>query len=165
MGWVFGDQLVDCDFIIAVDGNGCALKAQVLVDVPGKGIVVVNENEIGGGGNWSGGLGIEGRMIDQTQVGHVGIESLLVGFDNWRKQRCQREASIEAESVDESAPYFPRFWSSFPLQVAFPLCLACCILSSSSYHFETFQTHVPALSSRRAICFSYFSGTARMLIH
>lgn len=41
---IFFDQFVQTDFVVSKDGDCSTFQHQVLVDIPGEGIVVVNEN-------------------------------------------------------------------------------------------------------------------------
>jgi hypothetical protein len=70
LGRLLGDQVVECDFVIAVYGHGRALKDEVLVDIPGEGIVVVNENNVGSGRYWWRRVRISRRMVDQLEGRH-----------------------------------------------------------------------------------------------
>ncbi len=44
-------QLVKRDLVVAENVNSCAFEDQVLVDIPGERVIVVDENEIGTGCN------------------------------------------------------------------------------------------------------------------
>ena len=73
LGGVLCDQLIESDFIVAVDGDSCAFEDEVLVDIPGERIVVVNENQVGCSRNWRSGRGMARRVVDEVQHSHVGI--------------------------------------------------------------------------------------------
>lgn len=47
LGWVLFDQLFQGNLVIAEDMDRGALQNQVLVDIPGEGIIVVDQDEIG----------------------------------------------------------------------------------------------------------------------
>jgi hypothetical protein len=47
LGRLLGDQLLQGDLIIAEDMDSGTLKNKVLVNVPGEGVVVVDEDEVG----------------------------------------------------------------------------------------------------------------------
>lgn len=42
------DQFLQGDFVIAVDGDGRTLQDEVLVDIPGERVIVIDQNDIGG---------------------------------------------------------------------------------------------------------------------
>lgn len=66
--WLLCDQLVDGDLVIAIDSDSCAFQHQVLVHVPGKGVIIVDQNEVGSALKLLGLGGMVGRMVDQTGV-------------------------------------------------------------------------------------------------
>lgn len=70
---VLRDELVKSDFVIAKDSHGGAFESKILVDVPREGIVVVDQDDIAGGGNGRRGLRMVGRVINDWQrCGHGG---------------------------------------------------------------------------------------------
>lgn len=64
---ILGDQLGERDFVIAIDGDGCAFEDEVLVDVPGERVVIVYQDDIGCGGNWRRRVWMAGRVIYELQ--------------------------------------------------------------------------------------------------
>lgn len=60
------DEVVEGDFVVAVYGDIGALEDEVLVHVPGEGVVVVDEDNIRGRGYGRGGGRIAGRMVDEA---------------------------------------------------------------------------------------------------
>lgn len=64
LSWVFADQVFEGDFVVADDGDGGAFEDEVLVDVPCEGVIVVDEDEVGGGGERCSGGGLVRRMVD-----------------------------------------------------------------------------------------------------
>lgn len=60
------DELIKGNLIIAIDSYECTLKDKVLIDVPGERVVVVNEDDIGGGGYRRRGVGIARRVVNQA---------------------------------------------------------------------------------------------------
>lgn len=51
LGRFLRNELVERDLVVSEDGHLGALEHQVLVDVPGKRVIVVNEDKVGGGRN------------------------------------------------------------------------------------------------------------------
>lgn len=49
LGGFLGYQLVESDLVVPVYGNFGALKDEVLVHIPGEGVVVVYEDKVRGG--------------------------------------------------------------------------------------------------------------------
>lgn len=48
---LLGNELLEGDQVVPKDGDGSALQYQVLVDVVCEGVIVVNEDEVGSGGD------------------------------------------------------------------------------------------------------------------
>lgn len=67
---ILGCDFFEGDLIIAIDGDIGALEHKVLVDIPGEGVVIVDEDEVGCCGKWFGGRRMERRMVDQVEIGH-----------------------------------------------------------------------------------------------
>lgn len=47
LGWLLVNQLRERNLVISEDGDVCAFENQVLVDVPGERVVIVDENQVG----------------------------------------------------------------------------------------------------------------------
>lgn len=69
---VLRDELVERGFVVADHRHGRTFQCEVLVDIPGEGVVVVDQDHVGGGGDGRRGLGMVGRMVDDWQCGHRG---------------------------------------------------------------------------------------------
>ena len=61
------DELLQRNLVVPKDGDGRALEDKILVDVPGKGIIVVNEDEVGCCGHRQCWLRVLWRVIDDIQ--------------------------------------------------------------------------------------------------
>lgn len=62
---LLGDQLFECDFIIAVDGHGGAFKDEVLVHIPSERVIVVDQDNIGGSVDRWRGVRMARGMVDE----------------------------------------------------------------------------------------------------
>ena len=67
LGRILCDQLFDSDLIVSVYSHGRAFEDEVLIHVPGEGVVVVNEYNVGSGRYWWRGGGVVGRMVNQCE--------------------------------------------------------------------------------------------------
>lgn len=72
LGGVLRDEVVEGDLVVAHHGHGGAFEDEVLVDVPGEGVVVVDQDNVAGGGDGRRGLGMAGRVVDDRQRGGHG---------------------------------------------------------------------------------------------
>lgn len=54
------DELIESNLIIPEYSYGSSLENEVLVNIPGKGVVVVYEDNIGCGRDWRGRIGMVG---------------------------------------------------------------------------------------------------------
>lgn len=54
LGWVELNQFLQSDLIISENLNICSFEYEVLIDVPGEGVVVVDHDNILSGGDWWG---------------------------------------------------------------------------------------------------------------
>lgn len=64
LGWLFGDELLDGDLVVPDHITLGTRKAQVLVDVPGERVIVVNENQIRSRWNRVSRLGLMGGVVN-----------------------------------------------------------------------------------------------------
>lgn len=67
---ILGNEVVEGDFIVAEDGNVCALEDEVLVDIPGERVVVVDKHQVAGGLERRRGGGMVGRMVNEIGGTH-----------------------------------------------------------------------------------------------
>lgn len=64
------DQFLDGDLVVPEDVHGCPLEHQILVDVPGERVIVVNEHQIGRCGNRCSRLRLVRRVVNDFVRGH-----------------------------------------------------------------------------------------------
>lgn len=72
LGGILSYELFEGDLIVSEDSDGGALEDEVLVDIPGEGVVVVDEDDVGGGRKGSGGDGVVGRVVNEGVGRHSG---------------------------------------------------------------------------------------------
>lgn len=71
--WLLSSEFLHSYLVIAVNCNCCALEHQVLVNVPGERIVVINHNKVGSiFERRHGGVPV-GGMVDQFKRRHVDL--------------------------------------------------------------------------------------------
>lgn len=46
--WLFRNKLLECYLVVAIDGDCGAFKDEILVDIPGEGVIIVNHDKVGG---------------------------------------------------------------------------------------------------------------------
>jgi hypothetical protein len=71
------NQLLDGDFVVAEDGDVGAFEHEVLVDIPGEGVVVVDEDQVRGGRNRRRRGRVLGRVVDEGKCGRHGGGSVV----------------------------------------------------------------------------------------
>ena len=54
LGWLFRNKFIDGDLVVSEHRHIGTFKHQVLVDIPSKGVIVVDQDEIGTKGEGSG---------------------------------------------------------------------------------------------------------------
>lgn len=64
MGGLLGNQFIYSNLIVAEDDRRTSRKVQVLVDVPGEGVVVIDEDDLGGSWDLRQGLCLVRRVIN-----------------------------------------------------------------------------------------------------
>lgn len=72
LGRVLCNELRQRDLVIPEDGDCCPLKDEILIDIPGEGIIVVNQHEVRSRGNRRRWLRVLWRVVDNVQGGHLG---------------------------------------------------------------------------------------------
>lgn len=71
LGRLLGDELVKSDLVIPVYRDGGTFQHEVLVDIVREGVVVVDEDEVGGGGEGRRWFRVVGRVINDLQRSHL----------------------------------------------------------------------------------------------
>lgn len=71
LGRILSDQLLERNLVIAVHGDGCAFKDQVLVDIPGERVIVIDQNDVRSGWNGQRWIGMARRVVCKLESGHV----------------------------------------------------------------------------------------------
>lgn len=69
---VLRDQVFEGNLIVSVYSHGRAFEDKVLIHIPGEGIVVVNEYNVGSARYRRRWRRIAGRMVNQREGGHFG---------------------------------------------------------------------------------------------
>lgn len=68
LGWLFGDELVNGDFVVPDHLTFGTGEAQVLVDIPSEGVIVVNEDQVGSCRDRVSRLGVVRGVINQISL-------------------------------------------------------------------------------------------------
>lgn len=80
---VHGDEFLQRDLIVAIYCDRCALEDEVLVHVPGEGVIIVDKDDIRCGWDRRRRIGIAWRVVDQLEGRHCGWmspEDVVVGI-------------------------------------------------------------------------------------
>lgn len=93
--WVLCLELIQRDFVIAENADGGTLEGEILVDVPGEGVVVVDEDEVRGGGYQRGGLRVMRGVVYYVEGWHfVGGRWFGLGEISAKSERRQLETLL-----------------------------------------------------------------------
>ena len=46
--WLLRNELLECDLVVAVYCDCRAFEDEVLVDIPGEGVIIINHDQVGG---------------------------------------------------------------------------------------------------------------------
>jgi hypothetical protein len=66
MGGFDGNQLFESDLVIPEDGDSGTLQDQVLIHIPGKAVIIVNHDDLRGGGQRRTRHRLVGRVVNEV---------------------------------------------------------------------------------------------------